>query len=56
MNELVGQDSLLDDMLDILGVSVTECSGKKTSIMQLTTVQSIDDDIRTVVEGCFKNA
>lgn len=56
MNELVGQDSLLDGMLDILGVSVTECSDKKTSVMRLATVQSIDDDIRTVVEGCFKNA
>lgn len=39
MNELVGENSALDDMLNILGVSVTECSNtEKSGVRRLTTV------------------
>ena len=57
IDELVGDDSILDDMLNVLGVSIDKCSDVDSSgVQRLRTIQTINNDIRTVVEGCFKNA
>lgn len=56
MDELVGSGSVLDDLMGVLGVSVSECPEGKSAVKRLAAVRSVGDDIRTVVEGCFRNA
>lgn len=57
IDELVGEGSILDDMLNVLGVNIDKCSEIDSSgVQRLRTIQTINDDIHTVVEWCFKNA